>query len=191
MPSRNPIRANLLSTIPVRTEYARNSFFPYCVNEWNKLDPAIRDLKKISLFKNALLRFIRPSSADVFNVNDPTGLKLLTRLRLNLSHLNEHKFNHNFNDTLNPLCSCSLEPESTTHYLLHCHFYSTHRKTLLDRLNNINESIPSLSEVNLVNLLLYGNRKTYSSVINTEILNYTIDFMKTSERFGGALFWYH
>ena len=29
-------------------------------------------------------------------------------LRLELSHLNEHRFNHNFDDCINPLCLCSL-----------------------------------------------------------------------------------
>ena len=53
-------------------------------------------------------------------------------LRVNLSHLREHKFHHNFLDTLNPLCSCSLEIESTSHYLLRCPFYTHIRKTLLD-----------------------------------------------------------
>ena len=51
-------------------------------------------------------------------------LKLLTRLRLGLIHLNEHKFLHNFEDCLNPLCSYSLEIEDTTHYLLHCQNFS-------------------------------------------------------------------
>ena len=37
----------------------------------------------------------------VFAVHDINGLKLLTRLRLNFGHLNEHKFRHNFNDTIN------------------------------------------------------------------------------------------
>ena len=36
-------------------------------------------------------------------------IKYLTRLRLGLSHLNGHKFRHNFQDCLNPLCPCSLE----------------------------------------------------------------------------------
>ena len=37
------------------------------------------------------------------------GLKLLTRLRLGLSHLNEHRFNHNFQNYINALGSCSFE----------------------------------------------------------------------------------
>ena len=36
------------------------------------------------------------------------GIKYLSRLRLTLSYLNFHKFRHNFQDCLNPLCPCSL-----------------------------------------------------------------------------------
>ena len=32
----------------------------------------------------------------------------------------EHKFKHSFQDSINPLCSCSLDVESTIHYFLHC-----------------------------------------------------------------------
>ena len=185
-----PARTNLklFSSIPVKTDYFANSFFPYCVNKWNNLDPAIRNFDKISSFKKALLGFIRPIPAAVYNINDPVGLKLLTRLRVNLSHLNEHKFRHNFQDTINPLCSCSLEPESITHYLLHCLFYNGQRKTLLDSLCDIDESISKLSETNLITLLLYGNSNLYSTVLNTKIINCTICYIKTSERFDIALF---
>ena len=39
---------------------------------------------------------------ESFSVYDPLGAKLLTRLRLDFSHLNEPKFRHGFKDTLNP-----------------------------------------------------------------------------------------
>ena len=68
------------------------------------------------VFKNSLLKFIRPSLNSLLNVSDRFVIKLLTRLRLGLSHLREHEFNHNFQDTINPLCPCSLESESTTHF---------------------------------------------------------------------------
>ena len=50
----------------------------------------------------------------------PLGIKLLNRLRVDFSHLSEHKFRHNSADTLNPLCSCSLEIENTAHFFLRC-----------------------------------------------------------------------
>ena len=94
---------------------------------------------------------------SIFNVHDPVGIKYLTRLRLGLSHLNEHKFRHNFKDCLNPLCSCSLEVETVIHYFLHCHYYIICR-TLLDTVNEIiNKNLSDFSEQTLVNLLLYGN----------------------------------
>ena len=70
---------------------------------------------------------------------DPSGLKLLTRLRLGFSHLNEHKFRHNFRDCLNPLRLCSLEIENTSHYLLHCQYYSEHRINLINSVKSISD----------------------------------------------------
>ena len=124
----------------------------------------------------------------MFDVIDHSGLKLLTRLRLRLSHLNEHKFRHNFHDTLNPLCTCSLEPETNIHFLLHCHHFDTQRQTLFDCMYSIDESIANLSDDNFVRLLLYGNTKLYNNVQNTNILNATICFLKSSERFNNALY---
>ena len=45
---------------------------------------------------------------------------MLTRSRLNFSHLNEHKFRDNFNDTINPLCNCGAATETTIDHLLRC-----------------------------------------------------------------------
>ena len=36
----------------------------------------------------------------MFNVHDSHGVKLLTRLKVGLSHLHENKFRHNFQDSL-------------------------------------------------------------------------------------------
>ena len=52
-----------------------------------------------------------------------TQLKLLTRLRLWLSHLNDHKFNHNFRHCINPFSSFSLSVENTFTFsviIFHC-----------------------------------------------------------------------
>ena len=49
------------------------------------------------------------------------------RLRLGFSHL-KHKFKHNFQDLVDPLCSVGIEIESTKHFLLHCANFSIQRK---------------------------------------------------------------
>ena len=187
-PSRNPNRQDLFVSFSKNTNYFANSFFPYCTDEWNSLDPAIKNINKLPLFKKAILEFVRPSAAHVFDVIDHFGLKLLTRLRLNLSHLNEHKFRRNFRDTLNPLCTCSLEPETTIHFLLHCPHYDTQRQTLFDSILTVDETIANLSDIKCVNLLLYGNTKMYNNEQNTNILNATISFLKSSERFDCSLY---
>ena len=99
-----------------RTEYFANSFFPYTIKEWTNLSPEIRKSVPYEVFKNSLLKFIKLSPSSLFNVSDSFRIKLLTRLRLGLSHLREHRFNHNFQDNINPLCPSSLESESTTHF---------------------------------------------------------------------------
>ena len=89
------------------------------------------------------------------------ALKLLTRLRLRLSHLNEDIFNYNFQSCINPLCSCSLAIESTTHFLLHCHHFSNIRSTVLNSINEVLGSITNLSDLSdcaLVKNLLFGDQ---------------------------------
>ena len=114
-------------------------------------------------------------------------IKYLTRLRLGLSHLNEHKFRHNFQDCLNPLCSCSLEVETTNHYFLHCHYYNDIRKTLLDTVKEItNICLSDFSDETLVNLLLYGN-SIYSLEENKEVVKASINFILSSQRFADVL----
>ena len=75
-----------------RTDLFRNSFLPFSTNEWNKLDPDIRNLDSHVKFRKRLLHFIRPSEKSIFNIYDPLGSKLLNRLRLGFSHLRELKF---------------------------------------------------------------------------------------------------
>ena len=82
------------------------------------------------IFRNSLLKIGKPIQNPIHNIYDPMGMKDLTILRLGLSHLNDHKFRHNLQDCLNPLCPCSTEAESTIHYFLHCHYYNNIRKIL-------------------------------------------------------------
>ena len=95
-------------------------FFPSTVIEWNKLDNNIRNSESVSAFKKQILKFIRPSPNSTFNVSNPHGIKLLTRLRVELSHLREHKFRHNFQDPPDPFCNCGRHIETTIHFFLHC-----------------------------------------------------------------------
>ena len=123
----------------------------------------------------------------MYNIFDPIGLKLLTRLRLGFSHLNEHKFRHNFLDCLNPLCTCSLETEDTIHYLLHCLHFSQQRLDLINSVKSVFDNFESYSDDDKRNILLYGDSR-FESDKNKLILESTITYIKNTDRFSGSLF---
>ena len=192
MPPQNRASINLRSRLSVypfnaRTELFRKSFFPYCVNEWNKLDSRIRDLPSISRFKRAIFDFIRPNSSPTFSIENNHGLVLLTRLRVGFSHLREHKFRHGFLDTLDPFCSCRTGSiENTEHFLLQCSNFSNERLILFGNLKTIVTLFP-LNPQPLCNLFLFGDCKL-SDNTNHDILFHVINFICASNRFSGSLF---
>ena len=122
--------------------FFKDSFFPAVISEWNSLDTNIRNFS-INVFKKELLNFIRPDPNSTYNINGTKGLKLLTRLRLGLSHLGDHKFRHNFQDCVSPMCSYGQEIETTTHFLFHCLNHHCARKTLFHKINQVSGAISS------------------------------------------------
>ena len=113
-----------IKTFPTRTSTFQETFFSYCTKEWNQLNDDFKKIALIQKFKKTLIRFIRTKENSVFGVSDLYGIKVPTRLELNISHLNEHKFKHNLNDTINPMQKCGADIETNTHYLLRCQLYS-------------------------------------------------------------------
>ena len=142
------------NSISCRAEYFQNSFFPCVIVKWNKLKPEIRRSGSYDIFRKSILNFTRPSESKVYNINDTIGIKLITRLRLGFSHSCEHKIKHNLRDTLKPLCSCSVEVYSTSHYFLRCHFFDALRALLMNNLRNIDSDLPTFRDENLTNILL-------------------------------------
>ena len=175
-----------VTTFYSRTDAFKYSFFPSTILEWNKLERKIRQSSTLLTFRNSLLKIGRPVPKPVYNMHNPNSLKLLTRLRLGLSHLNEHKFNHNFKDCVNPLCSCSLEVESVSHFFLHCHYFTDIQKTLFHELRLVDENILNQSDNEIAELLLYGSSK-FKLEQNYSILRSSIKFIIKSERFSGSI----
>ena len=163
-----------------------DSFLSQTIREWNKLDTSICQAPSYSLFRKALLDFIRPTANSTLGINDVSGLKLLTRLRVSFSHLREHKFKHNFQDTVKLLCPCSLEAEDTYHFFVRCQKFSNQRNVLFHDLNSINSEILKMSENEIVQVLLFGN-KSFSKGMNFKIITLSIRFIKDSKRFDESL----
>ena len=139
------------------------------------------------LSKKALLVFYKTEENSLFNVHSSIGVKYLNRLRLNFSHLNEHKFHHNFRDTVNPLWCCNTETETNSHYLLCCHLFSEQRTKVLENLKNLDNTLLSHRDDELLQILLYRSDK-FSSSVNNKILSLTIEFLESTKRFDKHLF---
>ena len=65
----------------------------FCINEWSKLDNMIKKSVNIKRFKFMLMKFLPLQKRSLFSIHDLTGVKLLTRVRVNeLNELNELNF---------------------------------------------------------------------------------------------------
>ena len=107
--------------------------------EWNKFSKwnkkhffffhkySLLDIQKSN--KNVVGATLKPTENRTFSIYDPLRIKLLNGLAVNFSHLKKHKFRHNSAGTLNTLCSCPLETESTAHFFLLCYSYNHHEWT--------------------------------------------------------------
>ena len=180
------LRLNRAPTVPnFRTERFKSTFSPSCFSNWNQLDPNIQNSSSIEIFKRALLSFVRPKPANVYRIHHPRGLKLLTRLRL--GHLREHKFRHNFNDTVDPFCLCGTNNiETSEHFILHCPTYACLRHKLFVNLHNSNILLLPLEKSLIVQTLLYGSIN-FNLSMNKIIISTVIDFIIQSKRFDDLL----
>ena len=143
----------------VQTQRFGNTFFPYCIREWNELHVSIRTVTTPSQFTNELIKCIRPPK----------------------SHLHEHKHRHNF--PVSPICSCGIEPETTEHFLLCCQRFSWIWSDMLDNACELAKTdLNLLSDELLTKLLLHGDH-TFNDRLNPLILLGTITFIRLSECF--------
>ena len=59
---------------------------------------------------------------------------------------------------MNPLCSCSLETDSTLHFFLRRHNYTTLRRALMIKSKKTNDGVMFLHENDLLHIIMYGNK---------------------------------
>ena len=116
----------------------------------------------------------------MFNVDSSEGLKFLTRIRLGLSQVADHKFIHNFQDCVNLVCSCGQEIETSTHFLLHCFNYHRARQTLFEKVKKIDSSILKQRDQFKTKILLFDDEKLKAAQ-NKFILTSTFEFLQSPE----------
>ena len=79
------------------------------------------------------------------------------------------------------------EVESTSHFLFYCPIYNNDRSFLLSTIRNIDCKLLEITDSSLTQTSLYGN-PSFDFITNSLILNATIDFILSTERFKKALF---
>ena len=164
-----------------RTDAFKSSFFLWTITEWLSLDVQIHNLSYTAFRKDFIDEF-RSVPNSVFNIHNLLGIKLLTRLSLGLSHSNEHRFNHKFQNCTNPKCICSSENDSTTHFFLHCQFYIPIRATLFDKSKETVNNLQELFDQTVTEMLLYGSLNLKGNQ-SSKILECTIKYIMDSKRF--------
>ena len=87
---------------------------------------------------------------------------------------------------MNPLCFCSIEPETTLHFFLHCHNFLNIKRKLFDKIKLLYETLLQLNNESLFTVLLFGS-KIDNEQVNVQILNASIDCIINLDRFTGSL----
>ena len=97
------------------------------------------------------MKFIKPEPNIIPSTQNFEGLKLLTTMSL--------KLRHNFQDCLNPICSCGQEMETASHFLLHYLNCRCARKTFFEKINLVDSNILQQSDISITKDLLFGSEK--------------------------------
>ena len=142
------------------------------------LHPQLLFLRKSYSRKSAPLQnpFLVFTTLSVYHI--------LLNFRVGLSKLNLHKFQHNFRDTLDPMCPLNDGIEDTEHFLLLCPSFDLQRQDLLAGVLAILRPFgqDNLSNKVLTQYLLYGN-KDLPIDLNRKILELTLAFIHNTGRF--------
>ena len=126
---------------------------------------------KIWYFISITLKFIRRTPRGYFNCYNCKEIRQVAQLHQRLSRLQEHKFNLNFQDSINLLCGFGMNIESNSHFFsLHCPLFHDKRITLLSTLNKLDSnSLFHLEKISFILMhsfyLLKDSKNPYFNVL--------------------------
>ena len=105
-------------------------------------------------FKSKLKSNLKPNKIKHYAKGSKVGNVLLTRIRLDRSELNLHKFVIGQSDT--PQCLCNAKQESSLHFIIDCFLYSVERQVLFDQVEQYVPNFKSLSKNKQYEILIFG-----------------------------------
>ena len=96
-------------------------FLPIC-NYWMEQARSYHpETLKVLVFSKAMSsNLLDPPPRSFFNCYKHKGIRPMKRLSVGLSHLREHKFNHNFQNCINPLVVVVWISNQLLTFFLHC-----------------------------------------------------------------------
>ena len=114
------LRRTVKRTPLCRTNRFANSFFPFCLKEWESLDQSIKSSTSLINFKAKLGSLIRPKANSFYSIRDNSGTKLLSKIRVTFSDLRDHRYNHSFNcNSLYITAVLTKNPRPISSYVAH------------------------------------------------------------------------
>ena len=125
-------------------------FYSCSIKKWFVLNDEIWNIVSVNKFKEIIFSFIRTKELNFCNIWHQRCL--LTRLRLNFSHLIEHKFRPGFRDAVNSMCKYGLETETTFLSLLRCRLHSTIKIEFLDDIYTVASSLTNYPDEKVLNV---------------------------------------
>ena len=163
-----------------------STFSPYISKLWNNLDTSTQ-LMALSDFKTKLKANLKPDKIKHFANGSKVGNILMTRIRLDRSDLNLHKFTIGHSDT--PQCMCHAKQESSLHYLIDCFLYSNERQTLYNLVEQFIPKFKTFNKAKKYEALVMGihtDNPDYN-YLNTNITYAVQNFILKTKRFSDYL----
>ena len=115
----------------------------------------------------------------------PSVDQLVIHLRLQFSHLNKHKFRHDFGDTINAICvhtEVKLKPLNTFSCVA-----KFRKLELFENLKKVCSSFLNLNVKDKVSFLLYVSQTATSKRFSHDILKLISNYIKETGRFDRPL----
>ena len=127
--------------------------------------------RKLISFRKNISKILRPSENKVCNCLNPKGIKLLTTLRADLSHLLDINLSTIFRKLLiNLICSCGDDIKNYSHYPIYCSYYLQGRAAFLNTVKCIAPNILDLNNFQLTEIIVY-DKGNLDNITNTSILD--------------------
>ena len=143
----------------------------------------LHKLMQLSDFEEQLKNDLKPFKYKHFSKGSKIGNSLFTRIRLNRSDLNLHKFSIGLSESAESICHTNHE--STIHYLTEFFLYSGERQILFDLVEHYIPNFKNKSKVKQNEILLMGinNDQPEFNSTNTTIAIAVQKFILTTKRF--------